>query len=142
MQPALPFDRVDSGERTVTFRLTIPADIKDRSELLIIGRPGLPETAINDSAAAPSRTSKAKLNNFAGYAISGMRSSKASDWTMAGYSLLPYAGKELKITCKGDKAKFKVYLLTDRPVEDGAGKGDDNLSRVSNHAKRQVVELN
>lgn len=142
IRSALPFDRVDSDGQTVTFRLAIPADIKERSELLIIGRPALPETAINDTVATPSRISKAKLNNFADYAISGMRSRKASDWTMAGFSLLPYAGKELKITCKGDKAKFKVYLLTDRPVEGGLGMGDDNLSRVGNHAKRQVVELN
>lgn len=139
---ALHFDRVDSNAHTVTFRMPIPVGIKERSELLIIGHPGLPATAINDSVATPSRTSKARLNNFADYAISGMRSSKASDWTMAGYSLLPYAGKEITVTCTGDKAKFNIYLLTDRPVKDGTAEGDANLARVGNHAKRQVVQLN
>lgn len=129
-------------ESNVVLKVKVPVNVKGRCDLLLIGLPNAPTLTINEENAMPARSSSVtKLNNFASYAISGMKSDKAKKWSMQTYDLLPYAGKE--ITIKFDKtAGFEAYILAEQLVKTTkAIEGNDVLWALTNDTRRQVVKV-
>lgn len=121
--------------------LTVPKDAKGRCELMIIGYPNMPSIFIDGAEVKPKSTSKAKLNNFASYAVSGMKSDKAKDWNMAGYDLLPYLGKKIEISYKNIDGEFESHILAERQVEKAAAPNESGLLLPTGTTRRQTVKL-
>ncbi|SDC99672.1 alpha-amylase family protein [Niabella drilacis] len=127
--------------RVAETRVTVPSDIKGRCELLVIGYPALPAISIDDRALVPQKTSRAKLNNFAGYAVAGMKSSKATDWNMAGYDLAPWQGKEIRIRYAKTGQQFESFVLVEQRVPAAAAGARNDLPVTGNDVRRQTVQL-
>lgn len=121
--------------------LDVPSNVKGRCDLLIIGRPDAPEVKIDGKVITAQRSNKARLNNFAGYAISGMPSEKAAAWTMFSFDLLPYAGRSIKI--EWDKtAGFESYILAEQEVKvSQALEGNHLLWAITNNTRRQTIRI-
>lgn len=115
-QSLLDFKTTSVSEGNVKTTLKIPADIKNRCDLLLIGYNQVPLITINGKEIKADRSTKALLNNFAGYAIAGMPSIKAVDWKMESMNLLPYAGQTIEIIYKG-KGKFESHVLFEQSIE-------------------------
>lgn len=140
-QPVLNYKTTKESDATVKTILTVPANVKGRCDLFLISSTDLPKVFINGAEVKASRSTKALLNNFAGYAVSGMPSTKASAWKMCAIDLLPYAGKEITITySKVDK--FESHILYEQLVETKnyiETKGE--LLPVANDTRRHVFKL-
>ncbi|SMC87309.1 alpha-amylase family protein [Pedobacter nyackensis] len=140
-QPILNEKTIRESDGTLKTVLTVPVNVKGRCDLLLIGYPDVPELFINGAEVKASRSNKALLNNFAGYARSGMPSTKAVDWKMGAIDLLPYAGKELFITY-GKADKFESHILYEEIVEKkNKAVGKNELLPVTNDTRRYVFKL-
>ena len=90
--------------------------ISDRRELLLIGRPTLPNLLINGQLVKPTRQRSAAINQYPGYARHGMLSTEAKPWQMAGYDLKAYgANFEIQIVPGESATTAEAWLLTERP---------------------------
>ena len=90
--------------------------ISDRRELLLIGRPALPNLLINGQLVKPTRQRSAAINQYPGYARHGMLSTEAKPWQMAGYDLKAYgANFEIQIVPGETATTAEAWLLTERP---------------------------
>ncbi len=104
------------GQATVTL-----ADVAaERLELLVIGRPTLPEVLLDGAAARPLQRAVGKLNAFAGYARDGMMSEAAAPWEMASFNLASLAGKAVTVTLRGAGMTAEAWVLADQPDDDAA----------------------
>ena len=140
-QPILNEKTIRESDGTLKTVLMVPANVKGRCDLLLIGYPDVPELFINGVEVKASHSNKALLNNFAGYARSGMPSTKAVDWKMGAIDLLPYAGKELSITY-GKADKFESHILYEEIVEKkNKAVGKNELLPVTNDTRRYVFKL-
>lgn len=138
--PQLSFVTVKEANGLVS-SLTVPKDVKGRCDLMIIGRLDAPVITVNGIAVVAKRSSKARLNSFAGYAKSGMPSDKASPWVMFTYDLLPYAGQDIKIGYN-KAAGFESYILAERTVNAPKAKSaNDLLWAITNGTRRQTTRL-
>lgn len=124
-----------------TTTLTVPANVKGRCDLLLIGYPEIPAVRINGDTATVTRRNKAAINQFSSYATIGMPSSKAHEWSMASVDLLPYAGKTITIVYSKTSG-FESHLLAERSVAAPAVKeGKGWLWPVTNGTRRQTIKL-
>ena len=90
--------------------------ISDRRELLLIGRPALPNLLINGQLVKPTRQRSAAINQYPGYARHGMLSTEAKPWQMAGYDLKAYgANFDVQIVPGESATTAEAWLLTERP---------------------------
>jgi len=98
----------------------VPADLKGRGELLVIGYPELPAVKIDGEAVAPLRTSKSALNHFASYAVAGMKSERVREWRMASFDLRAKAGRTVSVELSGgeDEVRAEAWLLAEREAAD------------------------
>jgi hypothetical protein len=100
-----------------------------RCELLVIGRPDLPEVLLDGKAGVPLRRATGSLNAFAGYARDGMTSAAATPWQMAAYDLASGAGKPVEVTLRGQGMTAEAWVLADVPTGgEAAGDGETPLS--------------
>jgi len=90
-----------------------------RRELLVIGRPTLPEVLLDGTAAVPLRHAESRLNAFAGYARDGMPSAAAAPWQMAAFDLGPHGGRTVAVALRGAETTAEAWVLAD-VAEDGA----------------------
>jgi len=116
----------EAGPGRATVSLTDLAGA--RCELLVIGRPDLPEVLLDGKAAKPLRQASARLNAFAGYARDGMESTSATAWQMAAYELAPRVGKTFAVMLRGQGITAEAWVLADVPTNDPAGGGETPLS--------------
>lgn len=89
-----------------------------RCELLVIGRPDLPEVLLDGKAAVPLRRATDSLNAFASYARDGMTSAAAAPWQMAAFDLAARAGKTVEVTLRGQGMSAEAWVLADVPTGD------------------------
>ncbi len=90
--------------------------ISDRRELLVIGRPTLPNVLINGQPVKPTRQRTGAINQYPGYARHGMLSAEAKPWQMAGYDLKAYgANFDVQIVSGESATTAEAWLLTERP---------------------------
>ncbi|WP_018628877.1 hypothetical protein [Niabella aurantiaca] len=129
------------GDSMVRIKLKVPGDIRAGSELQVIGYPHLPDLSLNGQDAAPQRSAVSRLNHFASYAVAGMKSKKAVPWGMAGYSLLPYAGKELELTFRNVSGTFHAYIAAEQEVKVSKTGSGKNLLPVVQDRRRQTLQL-
>jgi hypothetical protein len=89
--------------------------ISDRRELLVIGRPTLPNVLINGQPVKPTRQRTGAINQYPGYARHGMLSAEAKPWQMAGYDLKAYGGNfDVQIVPGESATTAEAWLLTER----------------------------
>ncbi|WP_183576523.1 hypothetical protein HDF18_21540 [Mucilaginibacter sp. X5P1] len=138
--PQLTFSTVKKADVLIT-SLTVPKNVKNRCDLMVIGRPDAPVIKISGRTVFATRSAKAKLNNFAGYAKSGMPSDKATPWIMFNFDLLPYAGQ--RITIEYNKTTgFESYMLAEQIVNVPKAKsGNDILWAITNDTRRKTIRL-
>ncbi|MBO9620303.1 MAG: hypothetical protein J7539_14850 [Niabella sp.] len=132
-----------SGQKaggTVKIKVQVPGDVKEGSEIQVIGYPQLPVLSVNDQVQEPQRSAVSQLNHFAGYAVSGMKSTKATSWKMAGYSLLPFAGKEMELVFSNVTGKFHVYIAAEQEVK-GTPAKIGSLLPIQQNRRRQTLQL-
>ena len=97
--------------------MSLPADAGARCDLLVIAYDSLPGLVVNGQQLTLSRTSRAAINAFAGYAIAGMPSKTARPWKMAAYDLSAMAGKNITISFDpAIPADTEIHLLVERKV--------------------------
>ena len=100
--------------------------ISDRRELLLIGRPALPNLLINGQLVKPTRQRTGAINQYPGYARHGMLSAEAKPWQMAGYDLKSYgANFEIQVAPGESATTAEAWLLTERPF------GGDDKPKVT-----------
>lgn len=139
--PKLRFTTAKTAQSMPFTSLTVPVGVKGRSDLMVIGWPEAPVIKINGVQVNPVRSSKSKLNNFAGYAKIGMISDKAKAWSMYSYDLLPYAGKAIKIEY-GNPSGFEAYILLEQQVKSEKEQLDNHKIRaLTNDTRRQTMRL-
>lgn len=128
----------DQGYTTIT----IPANVKDRCDLLVIGHPAVPVISIDGDTISAYRTSKAVINKFASYAKAGMPSDNAQDWNMIAVDMLKYAGRTIKINY-GAKQGFEAWLLAELKVNIPVATDKDNkhIWSLTNSTRRQTVQV-
>ncbi|NQX39126.1 Melibiase [Pedobacter steynii] len=137
----IDFSTTKVSAQTLKTVLTIPANVKRRCDLLLIGYPQIPDISINGKTLPFSRQTKALLNNFASYAISGMPSTKAADWKMAAIDLSAYAGQTVEIVYS-QKGKFESHLLYEKNVEQKSSwLLKTELLPLTNDTRRGVIQL-
>lgn len=88
-----------------------------RCELVVIGRPDLPEVLLDGKSAPPVQQATGNLNAFASYARDGMTSEAAAPWQMAAYDLASGAGKQIEVTLRGQGMTAEAWVLADVPTE-------------------------
>ena len=95
----------------------LPA-VNGRRELVVIGRPELPNLKINGQILTPSRQSRGKINQFPGYARDGMPSKKANAWAMAGYDLSQLTTSQFKLELSGgeNSTLVEAWVITENNV--------------------------
>src|SRR5207253_2050311 len=97
----------------------LPDKEMPRCELLVTGYPALPDVKINGEIAKPYRSNTGRINDFAGYARSGMPSKTARPWQMAAFDLRPLRGKNVTVQF-GPNAEVETsaesWLLLDRSL--------------------------
>jgi len=124
-----------------TTTLDVPANVKGRCDLLLIGYPEVPAVQIDGNTVKTTRSNKAAINKFSSYAVTGMPSSKAREWNMVSINLLPYAGKKITITYSKTSG-FESHLLAERRVKAPAVKeGKARLWPLTNDTRRQTIRL-
>ncbi|MBB2953347.1 hypothetical protein [Sphingobacterium sp. JUb56] len=133
--------KTEKGVDQVTTKLQVPVAIKDRAELLVIGWPHDVQVRINGEVQAPSKSEKAKLNAFAGYAKAGMILPKAKDWRMNSFDLMRYKGQEIEITYNRVDGFESHVLLERKVVAKDYPAAHDVLWPLSNDTRRQTVKL-
>jgi hypothetical protein len=133
--------RADDAEVAATVEL--PADLAGRGELLVIGYPELPEVKVDGEVVAALRSSKSALNNFAGYAVAGMKSDKVREWRMASYDLGPHAGRRVTLKLAGGEKEIRAeaWLLAERKAADEAFETRDLPWAISAGTRRETVCL-
>jgi len=128
LEPGEPFaplaqrpSAVEAVTRRGPGRATVElADVTaGRLELLVIGRPTLPEVLLDGATARPLRTAVGRLNAFAGYARDGMTSEAAAPWEMASFTLASPAGRPLAIEVRGEGMTAEAWVLADLPTANG-----------------------
>lgn len=102
-----------------------PATFVDgRCELLVIGRPGLPDVLIDGKRAAPIRRSKGAINQFPSYAKDGMPTPLAEPWEMASFDLAAHRGNRVVLSFQGRRGAVEAFTLAevreDAPAPEGA----------------------
>jgi len=118
--------------------VSIPQQAMTRCELMLIGYPDLPTITINGQQVSPVKTSKAIINNFASYAVSGMPSTqKPHNWNMVAYNLLPFTGKKIEIAYNGSK-NFESYILADLKIQSG---NNQKTILITEATKRETIRL-
>lgn len=122
--------------------LTVPSDLDNRCDLLIIGYPAVPVIRVNGAVVSPRRSSKAGINKFAGYAKAGMVSDKARPWNMQAFDLRPYKGKRITISYDG-KGAYESHMLAERNVREPAARpaGKNLLWAITHGSRRETVRL-
>lgn len=120
--------------------LTVPTDIGNRCDLLLIGYPEVPVIKINGATVSPRRNSKSSINQFASYAKAGMVSEKARPWTMQAFDLRPYKGQRITILYDG-KAAFESHILAERTVPALKPEDTNLLWPITNGTRRETVRL-
>ncbi len=122
--------------------LTVPADIADRCDLLLIGYPEVPVIRVNGAVVSPRRSAKSVINKFASYAKAGMISEKARPWAMQAFDLRPYKGQRITISYDRNSG-FESHLLTERRASAPASKptGNHLLWPITNGTRRETVKL-
>ncbi|MGJ7032175.1 hypothetical protein [Niabella hirudinis] len=128
------------GDGIVKIKLEVPGDIRAGSELQVTGYPDLPPLSINGQHLEPQRSAVSQLNHFASYAVAGMKSKKAAPWKMAGYGLLPYAGKEVELEFRNAAGKFHVYIAAEQEVKDKPANAG-HLLPIQQNRRRQTLQL-
>ncbi|WP_400261436.1 hypothetical protein ACFX5U_16145 [Sphingobacterium sp. SG20118] len=133
--------KTEKGTQQVSTKLQVPVDVKDRAELLVIGWPHDVQVRINGEVQIPTKSEKAKLNAFAGYAKAGMVLSDAKDWFMNSFDLMRYKGQDIEITF--DRAdQFEGHILLERKVDaNDYHAANDVLWPLSNDTRRQTLRL-
>jgi hypothetical protein len=121
----------------------IPADLAGRGDLLVIGYPELPEVRIDGEVVAPLRSSKSALNNFASYAVAGMKSTKVREWRMASFDLSAKTGKKVRVELAGGERELRAeaWLLAERKAVDEAFEMPDLPWAISAGSRRETVCL-
>jgi hypothetical protein len=112
-----------------------------RLELLVIGRPALPEVLIDGKAAVPLRQSTGRLNAFASYARDGMASAAAAPWQMAAYDLDSRAAKTFEVTLRGQGMAAEAWVLADVPTGDEPPAGLETPLSFRGHWRETVPVL-
>ena len=97
--------------------VSLPDEAMPRCELLVIGYEELPTVTLGGQPATPTRGNEGGVNQFAGYARSGMPSAKARMWRMASFDLRDRRGHQVALGFAGD-TRAEAWLLVDRPVAD------------------------
>ncbi len=142
MPEAIIFTSATGQTTGIQSVVSVPSDVKERCDLLLIGYPEVPVVKIDGVMVLAKRSSKAKLNNFARYAKAGMISDKARDWTMQSIDLTPYKGR--KITISYDKkGGFESHILAERQVKPVSLQvsGKNLLWPVTNDTRRETIRL-
>lgn len=96
-----------------------------RCELLVIGRPALPEVLLDGKTASPLRRATGSLNAFAGYARDGMPSEAAAAWQMAAYDLGSRSGHTFDLVLRGQDMTAEAWVLADIPTGDERSAGGE-----------------
>lgn len=136
----IEFKTQKNGNQIIS-SIAIPANVKGRCDLFVIGYPTVPEIIINGYSAIIYRKSKAILNKFASYAVAGMPSEKAKPWNMIAIDLLKYAGKTIKIEY-GNTKGFESYLLAETIVNVVPLKDSKNtLWPITHNTRLQSIKL-
>ncbi|MNY31220.1 hypothetical protein D3C86_1653740 [compost metagenome] len=136
-----PEFKTEKGAQQITTKLQVPIDVKGRAELLIIGWPHDVQVSINGEVQAPTKSEKANLNAFAGYAKAGMILPDAKDWKMNSFDLMRYKGQDIEITYNRID-EFESHLLLERQVEaKDYNTATDVLWPLSNDTRRQTLKL-
>ena len=112
-----------------------------RLELLVIGRPALPEVLVDGKLAVPLRKSTGSLNSFASYARDGMASAAAAPWQMAAYDLAALAGKTFEVTLRGQDISAEAWVLADMPTGDEPPAGVETPLSFRGHWRETVGVL-
>ncbi len=134
--PAAPKMQWQGGK----IEFTLPDEAMPRCDLLVIGYAALPEVKINDLAAKPYHESVGKINDFAGYARSGMPSDKARPWRMAAYDLKALRGQKLAVQfARQEKTNVESWLLLERNIKSRTKK--ENSWPLAQNSRRQTVQL-
>jgi hypothetical protein len=142
MPEPIRYDNLNVQDGKAQMVVTVPADVKERCDLLLIGYPEVPQVKIDGRIAVIRRSSRASLNNFAGYAKAGMISEKARDWTMQAIDLMPYRGRRISISY--DKTSgFESHILAERQIQSTITRirGKHMLWPITNDTRRQTVRL-
>ncbi|MBS1669311.1 MAG: hypothetical protein JST58_18215 [Bacteroidetes bacterium] len=141
MPERIPFATVQLAEDSFVTSLKVPVNVSGRCDLIVIGYPIRPMITVNGNAIPVKRSEKSKLNDFASYAKSGMINDEAKEWDIATYDLLPFAGKDIKISYKGS-GRFESHLLAEQKVvAPKALTGLDPLWAITNDTRRQTIKL-
>ena len=139
--PAPPVWTKNESAEGLFNELNVPADAEKRCDLLVIGYPDVPEVSVDGKPLTPTRKSKAQINNFASYAVSGMPSTQAKPWNMVSLDLKSYAGKKIKLMYKNGAA-FQSFLLMEQDVRAAKmSEGKDQLWPITNNTRRQTIQL-
>jgi hypothetical protein len=130
-------------ESKVVATVEVPADLAGRGELLVIGYPELPAVRIDGDLVAPLRTSKSALNNFAGYAVAGMKSDQVREWRMASFDLGAKAGRKATVELAGGEREIRAeaWLLAERGAVDDAFATRDLPWAISAGTRRETLCL-
>lgn len=140
MPPKLIFNTVKDISK-VTTKITVPGDVKDRAQLLVIGFPKEVQVRINGDIQVPTKSEKAKLNAYAGYAKAGMVLPDAKDWQMNSFDLMRFKGQEIVIEYD-QLNQFESHILLERQVGEKEYKAaHDILIPLTNSTRRQTVQL-
>ena len=100
--------------------------ISDRRELLLIGRPALPNLLLNGQLVKPTRQRTGAINQYPDYARDGMASARAKPWQMAGYDLKAFGENfEVQLAPGETDTTAELWLLTERSF------GADDKPKVS-----------
>ena len=111
-----PTVHVEPGAQPLERRIKVAEFAGERRELLVIGRPALPQVFLDGKPVAPTRSTKSRLNAYPSYARSGMPSDQARAWEMAGFDLAVFGGAEVTVRFAGaeEATKAEAWLLTER----------------------------
>jgi hypothetical protein len=112
-----------------------------RRELLVIGRPDLPEVLLDGKAVLPLRKSTGRLNAFASYARDGMVSAAAAPWQMAAYDLDSRAVKTFEVALRGQGISAEAWVLADVPTGDEPPTGIETPLSFPSHWRDTVPVL-
>ncbi|MFZ9201987.1 MAG: hypothetical protein ACO23N_06130 [Opitutales bacterium] len=139
MVKRMPAATTKAGDGPGQFSIK-PAEFVDgRCELLVIGRPTLPTVLLNGNVVKPIRSSRGKINAFAGYARDGMASKTARRWEMASYDLSSLKGKETKVLLQGNGMQAEAWVLAETP--EGAAAPKDMLTPLTLPGHRRETHL-
>ncbi|WP_035615885.1 hypothetical protein [Haloferula sp. BvORR071] len=138
---------VESTVKTTASRalatVEVPAALKGRGEILVIGYPELPTVLIDGKAATPLRSSKAAINHFAGYARAGMPSENVRPWQMASYEVKGSAGKKVTLQLDGGEnvVRAEAWCLAETGASDEAFNPKDLPWAIAADTRRVTKQI-